>query len=266
MRDVAALASENFRVHATFPSGGIPGALVRESQELTWVDSGLDTDTFNIVLGSRLGSENLAPALGEVVAHFDRVGRPFSWWVSPGDAPDDLAERLEARGLVSEEWELAMGCRLDPGLVPPPALPGLAIERATTPEALGEFARINAENWSPPDALVERYYGRAASRLVDVSSPLRFYVARLEGKPVAAVEIAFGGGVLGVYSLSTRLEHRNRGIGGALLWAAVRDRARTTRATHAVLQAAPAAAGLYRRLGFAELGRIVELKPIGSVR
>ena len=76
----------------------------------------------------------------------------------------------------------------------------------------------------------------------------------------------FRSGVLGVYNLSTRLEHRNRGVGGALLWNALRDGARNTRATAAVLQAAPAAAGLYRRLGFVELGRIVELKPLRSVR
>jgi GNAT superfamily N-acetyltransferase len=266
MRDVAALASENFRVHVTFPSRGISEALVRETPALTWVDSGLEIDTFSIVLGSRLGPGEVGPALQEIVAHFERVGRPFSWWVSPGDGPGDLADRLEAGGLAPEEWEAAMACDLGRGLVPAPPVPGIVIERATTREALGEFARINAGNWNPPDVLVERYYGRASDRLLADHSPLRFYVARLDGEAVAAIEVAVAGGVLGVYNLSTRPDRRRRGIGGALLSAALGEAARVTAADHAVLQAAPTAEGLYRRLGFVEFGRIQEFKPVRSVR
>jgi hypothetical protein len=36
MRDVSALARENFRVHATFPSRTINEAVVRESPAITW--------------------------------------------------------------------------------------------------------------------------------------------------------------------------------------------------------------------------------------
>ena len=264
--DLARAARENFRMHATFPSRGVPGARIWESEELTWVDSGLDTDTFNIVMGARLAPTGVAGALTEVVANFDAVRRPFSWWVSPGDEPADLGERLAAGGLVSEEWELAMACEIPRGLVPAPTVPGLSIGRAACREDLEEFARINAANWTPPDPLVERYYARAAGELLAGASPLRFYLARREGAAVAAVEIAVGGGALGVYNLSTRREHRNAGIGGALLSKSLQDSAGATGLRTAVLQAAPAACGLYRRLGFAEFGRIVELKPVRSVR
>jgi len=265
IRDEAALLTETFRIHATFPSRGIAGAVIRESAGLTWIDSGLGTDTFNIVLGSRLAPEEVAPALGEVVAHFTSIDRPFSWWVSPGDQPSDLGARLAAEGLAAEEWELAMACRTADIRESLP-IPGLMIERARDAAALGEFARINAENWSPPDPLVERYYRRAAESLLSEDSPLRFYLARRNGEAVAAVEVAVTGSAIGVFNLSARLEHRGSGIGAALLTRSLVAASSETASTSAVLQAAPAAASLYRRLGFAEVGRITEFKPLRSVR
>ncbi|HYX22027.1 MAG TPA: GNAT family N-acetyltransferase, partial [Thermoanaerobaculia bacterium] len=246
MREVAALALENFRVHATFPSRGIPAARIEESGALTWLDSGLDTDTFNLVLGARLDGESVPARAAEVVAHFAKVRRPFSWWVSPGDRPGDLGERLVAAGLALEERELAMSCPLD-RLRPAARASALEIQRVATPEALAEFARVSAENWTPPDDRVERYYARAAGRLLETGAPLRFYLARREGTAVAAVEIAASAGTLGVYNLSTRLAHRNAGIGGALLRVALGEQRTETGASLAVLQAAPAASGLYRR-------------------
>ena len=265
MPEVAALALENFRLHATFPSRGIPGARIEESRALTWLDSGLDTDTFNLVLGSRLDAGSVPARATEVVAHFGRVHRPFSWWVSPGDEPEDLGDRLTAEGLALQEWELAMSCPLD-RLRPAPPVPGLEIQRVATVEALAVFARIGSENWTPADALVERYYARAADRLLETASPLRFYLAWREGTAVAAVEIAASAGTLGVYNLSTRLAHRRAGVGGALLSEALREQRTETGSSLAVLQAAPAASGLYRRLGFEEFGRIAEFKPGRNVR
>jgi ribosomal protein S18 acetylase RimI-like enzyme len=263
--DAVALARANFRVHASFPSRGIAGAILRESRALTWIDSGLDTDTFSIVLGARLDPDEVPGAAAEVITHFRSVGRPFSWWVCPGDAPEDLGARLIGAGLTPEEWELAMACPLD-DFRRAPSVEGLVVGRARSPQDLAAFARINAENWAPPDPLVERYYARAAERLLAADSPLRFYLARRNGREVAAVEIASSPGALGVYNLSTRREHRNAGIGGALLSAAIDEAAKETGASRIVLQAAPAAAGLYRRLGFAEFGRIAEFKPAHNVR
>src|SRR4029453_18668018 len=113
MRGIEAAATANFVVHATAPSAGILGATIRSGRELTIVDSGLDADTFNIVCGARLEPEAVAAALRSVVDHFASVGRPFAWWVAPGDEPDDLGRRLENGGLACEEFELAMAVAVE---------------------------------------------------------------------------------------------------------------------------------------------------------
>ena len=58
-------------------------------------------------------------------------------------------------------------------------------------------------------------------------SPQKVFVALHDGEPVAALELTLAAGVGGIYNLSTRLPHRRRGIGGALLERACRRAARS---------------------------------------
>jgi ribosomal protein S18 acetylase RimI-like enzyme len=261
---IEAAATANFVVHASWAvsRSSTPGgeARVETGPELTLVDSGLSTDTFNVVCGARLAPEDVVETVRRVRTHFETVGRPFSWWVALGDEPGDLGRRLEELSLPAREKELAMSARLDSTFSPERWRKfGLRVHRVTTPEDLAHFARINAENSQPPDTAVEAFYRDAASALLGEASPQRFYLARLEEDPVAAVELTLAADVAGVYNLSTRVGRRNRGIGGALLAEALAD-ARAMGHRTAVLQAAPAAAGLYRRLGFREFGVITEHK------
>jgi hypothetical protein len=67
------------------------------------VDSGQRCDTFNIVCRTRLSGEAARTRIREVVERFAAVGRPFSWWLSPGYQPPELGELLRAAGLQPAE-------------------------------------------------------------------------------------------------------------------------------------------------------------------
>lgn len=129
----------------------MPAARLESTPSLTMVDSGLPTDTFNVVCATRLRSSELPEVEGRVVEHFRSAARPLSWWVAPGDEPADLAKRLIEAGLEEQETELAMS--LDLAIrAPEPGLPdGVEIREATARDDVAAFARINAENWDPPD-------------------------------------------------------------------------------------------------------------------
>jgi ribosomal protein S18 acetylase RimI-like enzyme len=253
-------AAENFRIHAAWASERLAGAFVERSEDLTIVDCGLDADTFNLVCAARLASGQENRAIRRALGRFRDTGRAFSWWVSPGDRPGDLGRRLVAAGLVPGGWELAMAVGLRSLERPDRSAPPISIRRVRTRDEFAEFARITAENWSPPDRIVQSHYMRCTEILLAPDCPQRFYVALRHGQAPAAVELTMTGSVAGAYGLSTRAEYRGLGIGGALLTAALREAARDG-VTGAVLQAAPLAAGLYRRLGFEEFGRIEEFKP-----
>jgi ribosomal protein S18 acetylase RimI-like enzyme len=258
---LAEAADENFRVHAGWAQERVPGMRVVDAGGVIVVDSGLPCDTFNCVLRARLAPETADRAIASAIAHFRHAGRPFSWWVGPADRPADLGARLTAAGLAAAEGELAMSVALDaplPETLPLPA--DLTIERVATPAQLADFAAVNAANWSPPDTNVLRFYASAAATLLSRESPLRYFVGRVAGEPVATLELALGGGVGGVYNVATLERFRRRGYATAMMRRAI-EQARAEGLRAAVLQASPDGVGVYRRQGFREFGSITEYKP-----
>ena len=208
---------------------------------------------------ARLDDGSAGPRIREAVTWFAQRAHPFSWWVGPGDQPAALGRHLEVAGLVRAEGELAMAADLH-ALVAPPLPRGLQIRRVSVPAELAAFARINAANWSPPDPMVERFYAEGAAALLGADVPIRLYVGYVEEEPVATAELAVGGGVVGLYGVSTRAAHRGRGYGSALTAQPLLD-ARAAGFRTAVLQAAADGVGVYRRLGFETFGEYVEYKP-----
>jgi ribosomal protein S18 acetylase RimI-like enzyme len=224
------------------------------------VDSGLPCDTFNFVCRARLEGSRADERVRAAVAHFSGVGRPFSWWLGPADRPAGLAAHLTAAGLEASESEVAMAADLD-ALETDGGLPeGLRIRRVASRKVLRDFAAVNAENWTPPDPWVARYYDLAADALLSPDAPQRLYVGYCDGEPVSTAEAAVGGGVAALFGVSTRTAYRRRGFGSALTLAPLRDvRAEGFRTV--VLQASADGEPVYARLGFAPFGRIVEYKP-----
>jgi GNAT superfamily N-acetyltransferase len=252
-------AAANLAVHMSWVQRRTPGMRVDDAPDLLLVDCGLPTDTFSYVARARIAPARLDARVREALEWFRRVGRPFSWWVGPGDEPDGLGDALEAAGLAPAESELAMAADLAP-LAPPPAPEGLRIERVRTLEDVEAFARILAANWSPPDEAVVAFYRAAAPALLTPESPLRLYLARRDGVPVATAELAIGGGVAGLYNIATLEPHRRQGIGTAVTAAPLLD-ARRAGVRTGVLQAAPDGVGVYERLGFRATGRYTEYQP-----
>jgi predicted acetyltransferase len=89
---------------------------------------------------------------------------------------------------------------------------------------------------------------------------LRLYVGYLGADPVATAELAIGGGVVGLYGVSTRAAHRRCGYGTALTAYSLRE-GRAAGFRTAILQAVPDVVGVYCRPGFEAFGEFVEYKP-----
>ena len=143
-------------------------------------DAGFEVDTFNVVCAARLHGAGVAETVRRVAAGFGE--RPFSWWVAPGDEPGDLGSRLEAGGLVASESSarhVGAPRQGSSGIHDHP--PGLRLERVSSAAQLASFARVNAENWDPPDPAVETFFGRSAGDLLNRESPHRFYLALADG-------------------------------------------------------------------------------------
>src|SRR5262245_19396151 len=134
----------NKLVHMSWVQQQAPGMRVQADDQLTVVDCGMPTDTFNVVCRARLSRESLQHRIIRVVAYFDAAGRPFTWWVGPADRPADLGQILLDAGFKATGSEPGMAADLGPLPAADLAPHGLRIERARTPEQIREFAVVLA--------------------------------------------------------------------------------------------------------------------------
>lgn len=232
--------------------------MVRDEPQVLVVDSGLDCDTFNVVAGARFEGDDAEEAIAGIVSGYG--GRAFSWWVGPGDGPEDLGRRLLQAGLEPVEAETAMRLELAALREPSGSPPELRVVRVRTVEGLGDFAAVNAANWSPPDPLVMQFYGETAQAALAERSPLLFFVGYVEGAAVAACELCLGVDAAGIYNVSTRAACRGRGYGSAVTLEALREAQRREMAA-VELQASADGLRIYERLGFRPAGHYQEFKP-----
>ncbi len=258
--DLATAATANLVVHVAWAPQRTPGMRVIDERGVVLVDSGLPCDTFNFICRARLEREMALERVREAVGYFRDVGRPFSWWLGPADQPPELDDLLLDAGLERAETELAMAADLTALQVGELSPSGLRIRRVRTAAQLQDFARINAANWTPPDPEVLRFYELAAPVLLSGDSALWLYVGYLGEVPVATAELTVGGGIVGLYNISTLEAFRRRGFGTALTLQPLLD-ARAQRYRTAILQAATDGVGVYTRVGFQPFGRFTEYKP-----
>lgn len=257
---LAAAADDNLAVHAGWVHQRVASMQVVDVPGLMLVDCGLACDTFNIVCRARLEPAVAQTRVRQAIDYFAHVGRPFAWWHGPADQPSDLAALLEGAGLHCAETELAMaadpatlrGGELSPG--------GLQVRRVRTTAELIDFAHIVAENWTPPDANVLRFYEQAAPFVLADTPALWMYVGYLDSVPVAASELTEGGGVAGLYNVCTLRNYRRRGFAAALTLRPLLD-AREKGYRIATLQASAGGASVYARVGFEPFARYREYKP-----
>lgn len=166
--------------------------------------------TFTSVSRLRLDPDDVAVTIAEVRAHVaERGHREAMWWVGPSAAPADLADRLQAHGLVADMRPGSEAhCTSMVLVTEPPATPGVETRRVQsldefrTATALGSAAFGSApEEAAAWEAIADERY-EAERR----GHAPRTYLAFADGEPVAVARALFdadcpavlmiGGGVL----------------------------------------------------------------------
>lgn len=250
---IAHAADENFVVHASWLHRRTEGMRCIEASDVVLTDSGMHSDTFNIACRARFDSGRAHARIRESIEFFETVGIPFSWWVGPADRPERIGTLLTDCGLREAESELAMAVELA-YLPDEEAVDGLTVTQVREQDSLRTFARVLG------DPVGVAFYEQTGPALLAADSPIRLYLGLLDGVPAATSELTLGGGIAGIYNVSTRPEFRRRGIGTAMTLAAL-NAARAEGMAYAALQASPEGQGLYARLGFYPFGVITEYKP-----
>lgn len=182
---------------------------------------------------------------GDVEGVIDRIagtfdgspGGPFQIW-SAWPTPD-----LSRFGFAP--WGVPLMIRPSGG-EPTPAPPGLEIVEVDDDRSALEASIVIGEAFGVPpparDSMV-----KPALR----GDAFRFWLGRVDGRPVSAGGASVSHGLVGVYAVATVADARGRGYGEALTWAATMFRPDLP----ATLQASPMGEPVYARMGFETVGR-----------
>lgn len=222
-----------------------------EGPKLTWFRSGLHNPNANAVLRTNLAPEETDAAIDGVMREMPGRGLPMIWWSGPGRRPLDLGERLLRRGFLTPGFDPGMAVELAALSEDQPVPAGLRIERVRDDSTLADWLRaFRLGNEEDPDGpTVPR--SRLGPSSYDDDDPFHFYLARLDGEPVATSQMVLGAGVAGLYCVATVPAARRRGIGAAVTLAPLRI-ARALGYRYGVLGATEMGYPVYQRLGFRE--------------
>ncbi len=264
--ELAAAVEENLFDLFRAMAATLPGSEIVEGDKLSRHLAFPTNPMFKGVWRTRLTPDEADEAIDETLAWFKSRNAPFLfWWTGPGTTPDDLGERLMARGLLSMEGQmetLAKGIKQTalgaPGMVADlqdmneAALkqvpPGFTIEEVQDEAALEDFKRVFVESYEIPEWAGQAWVD--ATRQLGIGrTPWQMYVGYLNGQPVATNMLFNGGGVASVYAVATMPSARGQGIGGAITLKPLLE-ARNMGYNYAVLFATEMGVHAYQRIGF----------------
>jgi GNAT superfamily N-acetyltransferase len=139
---------------------------------------------------------------------------------------------------------------------------GMACDLEKLPPPFTSPDRVKVELMDQPPSLYPltterrrlRHQGRGAIALVTPRQVWHF-AASFEGKPIGETTLCCGAGVAGIYAVEVLEAFRGRGIGTALMQAAL-TQARQLGHSVAVLGATGMGLGVYARVGFREVCKL----------
>ena len=226
-----------------------PQGDVYTGPDLTRYISGAPAHILNGVADARLPDERLDAILDETLARFKARSAPMIWWVGPSTRPEGLGARLEAHGLRYDGETPGMAVDIAALSQTGTTIPSLSIAPATSEDDLVEWARIMALGFGVPEALIPTLAEMAMRHCMRADPQWAYYLARLDGRPVATTSMFPYAGVAGIYCVATLPEARGRGIGAEITRQALL-RASEQGYRVGVLQSSDMGFSVYRRLGF----------------
>jgi GNAT superfamily N-acetyltransferase len=224
--------------------GRLPWVELHDDGDVLWSFAG-DTWPRNSVALARFTGATAPARIGEILAFHLQHKVACNWVVGSVTQPADLGRHLREHGFKCVIHCAGMGCDLQ-NLPPTPAMPhGVTVELLDEPPSLEPLTTERRRR---------RHEGRNAIVRMKPRSVWHFSAAQ-DGQPVGETALQIGAGVAGIHDVEVMEKFRGRGIGAALVSAALRH-AEKLGYRAAVLGATGMGMGVYARCGFREVGKL----------
>ena len=238
---------ENFNLHASKIPDLTEGMKVFKSSGISYVDSGLSCDTFNIIHindGGKVLTENII----EAVNYYRTRQLACCLWICRENLSENVKAAIDRLNLKQQNLEPGMLLNLD--LYKP--IQNTNHERAiigNDVKLIQDYADVVAKHWTPADLNVLDYYNKTASTILNCNA-VKYSIYYQAKKPVSVIELfSSNDKTVGLYGLATLESYRGKGIGTALLTFAL-NKCKELGFSNVILQASEDGFGIYKKLGF----------------
>ena len=231
--------------------GRAMGAVIGGSDACPFVATGIEAAFFNGVFATGAVSDPDG-VVREAIEFMSTQQAPWLMWVREG-VDDELLDAGRRAGLRDAGGPPSMVLA---SIGSAPQRPRqLDIEVVTDQMHLDACRDLMARGFEMPVEIARRLL--TEHLLADPGFVV--VMGSVEGQPVSVALVSITGSTAGIYNVATPVEHRRRGFGAAVTWAAIEAGARLG-CQHAVLQASELGEPVYREMGFVDLGRYVQLE------
>ena len=242
------IIDQNFGLHSWKIAKATPGMRVYVQPGMTYVDSGLSCDTFN-VLHINDGAAVTSQSIINAITYYRQKGLAFCLWVCCENLTENVRTAIAALQLKQQNQEPGMVLALDQ--YQPVYHSGHSNAAGGNNQKLvNDYAYVVAENWTPPDQNVLEYYRQVGPVILQNSTTVQFAVYYQNQQPVSVIEVfATDNTTAGLYGLATLASYRGQGIGTSLLTFAL-NHCKKLGYSQVILQASDDGIGIYKKIGF----------------
>ncbi|HWD39920.1 MAG TPA: GNAT family N-acetyltransferase [Fimbriimonas sp.] len=244
-QEVASAIERNYVEAYRVLAVSYPGAHIIDRPDLFAFATGEETSLGNCIVQSFLDDDDASRVIDETLAYFNGRNLKTAWSTSASTTPAALPSLLIAAG--GREVDMpAMAADLT-------ELPSV-VHPSQVHEVLDEVENQVWLQLMPPSfrTLLLRVTEKFG---LGPESPMRNFIAYLNGEPVATSSLIVAGGEAGIYCVGTAPEARRQGIGAAVTLKAMAA-AKEMGFGIIGLQSSKMGLPVYQRLGFREYGRI----------
>ena len=214
-------------------------------------ESDLPCPFFNNVFSANVPSPHAESVVDDLIGRYCSRSLPCFWWSGPVSHDEQVASILTERGFVEAFEAPAMALSLVN--CPEPRMVSAEIIEVTSEDQIADWTRTCTAAFGFDDALSGWWHELFTSIPFGGMSPLRHFLACLDGEPVGTASAFIQDGVVGLASVGVREDCRRRGIGSAITLAAL-ETARDQGCRLGVLFSSPMATSMYEGLGFRQYG------------
>jgi GNAT superfamily N-acetyltransferase len=222
---------------------------------LNWLMTDLPDHFMNLVISTQVRRQDMDELIIRTLERFHSMKiQKFSWLVREGLQSLELNDALLANGLIFREaFATEMAINLSLLSESSPKQPQLKIISVEDECSLQEWIHVVSRGFQIDEAFEQVWHDLFVDTIF--RPRYRTFLALMDGKPVGTSQLFLSAGVAGIYNVSVIPEARFQGIGSAVTSAPLLE-ARRLGYRIAVLQASRQGYGVYRRLGFQDVGKL----------